>query len=136
MLDSLRAVLFDVLSNKFERGLISRNWVVEVIIIDLLVRVTDEGTNSLDARRTLHVLEVDVALKKFGNFVELSNTDHVEHTGKNLLEALQVPVLVNAGVDNLRIEYLLGLVSKQIHKTVELIQSFSIVFLIFAELRE
>jgi len=136
VLDSLRAVLFDVLSHKFEASLVSGDRVVKVVIIDLLVRVTDEGTDGLDAGRTLHVLEVNVILEEFSNFVELSNTQHVEDTGENLLETLQVPVLVNAGVDNLGVEHLLGLVGKQVHKTVELVQSLSIVFLVFAELRE
>lgn len=136
VLDFLRAVLFNVLSDKFKTGLVGRDRVVKIVIVNLLVRVTDEGTNGLDARRTLHVLEVDVVLEKFSDFVELSNTDHVEYTGKNLLETLQVPVLVDTGVDNLGVEHLLGFVGKQVQKTVELVQSFSIVFLVFAELRE
>ena len=55
------------------------------------------------------------------------DTGHVEDAGENLLETLQVPVLVNASMDDLGGEHLLSFVSEQEHQIVQFAQLLVIV---------
>ena len=50
VLYALSAVLLDVFLQEFKLGLVSVDWVAEIILIDGLLRVTDEGADGLDAR--------------------------------------------------------------------------------------
>lgn len=62
VLDSLVTEPGDVFSDEFEVTLIDVHGVGEVILFDVLLRVADELANSLDARRGLVVLELDVLI--------------------------------------------------------------------------
>ena len=46
----------DILTDKVEIGLIGLNWITQVIFIDLLLWVSQEGSDSFNARSTLQVL--------------------------------------------------------------------------------
>ena len=50
VLYALSAVLLDVFLQEFKLGLVGVDWVAEIILIDGLLRVTDEGADGLDAR--------------------------------------------------------------------------------------
>jgi len=49
MLDALGSILDDILFDEFEGGLIGGNWVVQVILVELLLWVTDERSDSTNA---------------------------------------------------------------------------------------
>ena len=49
VLDSLAAVLHDVVTNEGEVGLIGGDWVVQVVFVHLLLWVSNEGSDGLDA---------------------------------------------------------------------------------------
>ena len=56
MIHFLLSESLDILTDKVEIGLIGFNWVAQVIFIDLLLWVSQEGADSFDARGTLQVL--------------------------------------------------------------------------------
>jgi hypothetical protein len=55
----LRSILLDIVFEELDCGLVSLEWVAQVVIIDLLVCVSQERANSLDARGALQVLAID-----------------------------------------------------------------------------
>jgi len=46
----------DILTDEVEIGLIGLNWITQVIFIDLLLWVSQEGSDCFNARSTLQVL--------------------------------------------------------------------------------
>ena len=59
-----------------------------------------------------------------------------EDAHEHLLEALQVPVLIDDCVDNAREEYLLRFVCKQIHQVVHLVDGLEVGHVLLAPLRQ
>ena len=100
VLDSLCAVLLDVLLQELELSLISVDWVAKIILVDLLSWVADERANRLDARAGLQVLGLDCEVEQGCDVLILAGANLLQNAHKHLLEAFKVPVLVNAGVDD------------------------------------
>lgn len=120
VLDALGPVLEDVVLDELEGGLVSGDWVLQVVLVQLLLWVADEGATGADAGRTLEVLGLDLVVKKVGDLLKFGASDVPQNTHKHLLEALEVPVLVDAGVDHSGGEHLLGLEGEQVHQVVHL----------------
>lgn len=100
MLDTLLAELGDIIPQELEVSLISRDGVGQVILNDFFLGVADETTDSLDARGALQVLSLDLEIEKASNFIVLLDANGLENPHKNLFEALEIPVLVNACVSD------------------------------------
>ena len=107
VLDALLSVLDDVLLDESVVSLVGGDWVGQVIFVQLLLWVTDEGSDGTDAGRTLKILGLDLEVKSLGDLLDVTATDSSQNSHKNLLVALEVPVLVNAGVDDSGGEHLL-----------------------------
>jgi hypothetical protein len=108
VLDLLLAVLFDVLANEIELSLVGANGVGEVVLRHYLFGVADKGTDGPDARGTLEVLVLDLLVNQSNNLLVGAYLKRLKEADENLLEALQVPVLVDSGVDDAGSENLLG----------------------------
>jgi len=119
VLDALAAVLHDVFLNEGEVSLVGAHGVGEVVFSDNLLGVTNEGANGLDARARLQILVLNLLVKSSNEALVLGHTDGLEDADEHLLEALQVPVLVDGSVDNARGENLLRLGSEQVDKVVQ-----------------
>ena len=78
ILDSLVTEPSDVFSDEFEVTLIDVHGVGEVILFDVLLRVANELANSLDARRGLVVLELDVLIQHLDQTVRAAHTNRLE----------------------------------------------------------
>jgi len=112
VLDALGAVLQDVALDEVEIGLVGRDGVGEVVLVDILFGVTDERSNGLNAGRTLEVLRLLLLEESVGDASVVFDADFLKEALEDLVETLQVPVLVNAGVDDERVEHLLHFVRK------------------------
>lgn len=116
VLNALSAVLFNIILNEFKVSLVSRDGVLQVVFIDLLFGVADEGVNGLDARRTLKVLGLDLLVHSRGETFEVCGSESFEKSQQNLLESLEIPVLIDASVNDSGAEDLLGLLTEKVHK--------------------
>ena len=74
--------------------------VSEIILFHVLLRIADELSNSLNARRRLMVLQLNVLIEDLDELIRAANTHSLENTDKHHLETLQVPVLVDDGVND------------------------------------
>lgn len=127
----------DILLDELKISLVGLDWVAEIILVDGLLVISQEGTNGLDARSTLKILRakklVKVLLERRSasvgtDFKELKNSH------EDLLEALEIPVLVDDGVNNSGVEDLLSLVGEQVHEVVHLVDCLSIFDVLLAPL--
>jgi len=119
VLDALGAVLLDVGLNELEVGLVGVHRVAEVVLVDGLLRVADESADGLNAGAGLQILSLNGKIKKASDFVVIAGTNLAQYADENLLEALKVPVLVNASVDDARVEDLLGLHGEEVTQVVD-----------------
>jgi hypothetical protein len=69
MRDVLSSVSFDIFFQEQEFGLISLDWVNQVIGIDLLGFLSQERSNCFNARRRLHVLRINQFVEIFLHFL-------------------------------------------------------------------
>jgi hypothetical protein len=103
MVHVLISETLDVLLDEVEVGLVGLDGVIQVVLIDVLLSVSQERSNCLDARRTLKVLGgqklVQMLLEVLASSIAV-DFQHLKNAHKDLLESLQVPVLVNDCVDN------------------------------------
>ena len=60
---------------------------------------------------------------------------HFEDSDQDLFESFKIPVLVDASVNDARVEYLLRFLSKQIKEILHVIQSLVVAKVFFAEVR-
>ena len=109
VLYALVTELLDVLLQELEVGLVGLHGVGEVVLVDAFLRVADEGADGLDAGAGLQVLGLNGEVEVVGDIVEAISANLLEDAHKHLLETLEVPVLVDAGVDDTGVEDLLGL---------------------------
>ena len=100
VLYALSAVLLDVFLEELEVGLVSVDGVTQVILVDGFLLVADEGADGLDARARLQVLRLDDKVEEASDLVVVAGTNLAQYANEDLLEALKVPVLVNARVDD------------------------------------
>lgn len=121
VLDFLVAVLHDVLLDELEVSFVGRDGVGQVILINVLLGVPNERSNSLDARLRLKVLALYLGVNGCGDAIVACEAKSLEHTDEYLFETLKVPVLVDAGVDDSAGEDLLGLAGEQVAQVVHLV---------------
>jgi len=88
VLDPLLAILLDVLTDEVELGLVGADGVGEVILSHNLFGVADERADSLDARRTLEVLVLDLLVDQSDNLLVGPHLKGLEEADENLLETL------------------------------------------------
>ena len=72
----------------------------------------------------MKVLGLDSEIKNLGNVVVGNDADLLHDADEDLLEALEVPVLVDAGVDDTRVEHLLRLHSEKVAEVVDGVDLF------------
>jgi hypothetical protein len=121
VLDALGAVFDDVLLEELEVGLVGGDGVGQVVLVELFLGVADERANSLNAGRRLEVLILNLVVEDLGDSVNLRAAALLEHALEDLLEALKVPVLVNASVDDLAVKDLLGLEGQEVAEVVKVV---------------
>lgn len=130
---------FDIFSDEGEISLVGLDWVAQVILVDLFLVVSEERADGLDAGRALQVLGgkelVEVLLERRAASVG-AHVQELEDSHEDLFEALEVPVLVNNGVNDSGKEDLLSLVCKQIEKVVHLVDGFNVSAVLQAPLWE
>ena len=136
VLDSLRSVLHDVVADELEVGLVGGDWVCEVVFVDILLRVSNEGSNGLDAGGRLEILGFNLKVKQAGDFFDVWQLDGLENADEHLLESLQVPVLVDTGVDDPGVENLLGLVGEEVAEVVHIVQLVVIIHVLLNKVGE
>ena len=117
-------------------SLISINRVSKIILIDRLLGVTDERSDGLNARTRLQVLRLDGEIEQACHLIVVAASKHSQDADKDLLETLEVPVLVDARVDDARVENLLGLHGQKVAQVVHVVDLFVVIDLFREELRE
>jgi len=103
----------NVFLNEFEIGLIGLDWVGEIILNNVLLLVSEEWTNGLNAWGTLKVLRSQELVKMASKRNTASfgiNFEEFKDSHEYLFETFEVPVLVNDGMDDSWEEDLLSLV--------------------------
>lgn len=130
---------FDILLDELKVSLVGLDGVAQVVLVDRLLVVTQEATDSLDARGRLEVLRceqlVQLLLERRAIGVG-ANLESRKDAHEHLLEALEVPVLVDDGVNNARKEDLLSLVGKKVHEVVHRVNLLEVVLVVLAPLRQ
>ena len=134
--DSLVTESGNVFSDKFKITLVNVHGVGEVILFHILFGVADELTNSLNAGRTLMVLELDVLIKDLDELIGAADTHSLEDADKAHLESLKVPVLVDDSVNDMRSENLLGFTSKKEAEVVHHVDGIVAVLLLVEVVRK
>ena len=66
-------------------------------------------------------LGFNLKVEQAGDFFVIWHSNCLEDTNEHLFEAFQVPVLVDAGVDDARVEDLLGLVGEEVAQVVHVV---------------
>ena len=123
VLDVLFSVSFDIIPEELESGLVGLDWVGKIVLGDVLLVVSQEAADCLDAGGTLEVLGVDQFVKDFLKLVNttlVANIECLNDSHECAFEALHVPVLIDDLVDDSALENLGGLVSKQKHNVMHL----------------
>ena len=101
--DILFSILLDVVFEELNGGLISSDGIVQVILIDNLVGVSQERSDGLDARGTVKILGVQELLDilfKIENARECFDIEHFHDPHESSFESLKVPVLIDDLMDN------------------------------------
>jgi len=101
----------DIVLYEIEVSLVSLDGVAQVILIDLLLVVTEEGTDRFYARSTLEILAckqlIEMLLEtrsaSIGTYLK-----HLQDSDEHLLETFKVPILADDSVDNKGKEYLVS----------------------------
>ena len=81
----------------------------------------------------MQVLGLDLEIAEVGKIFGALDSDFGQDFTENGLESLQVPVLVNASVNDSRVEHLLGLQRQKIAQVVHLVK-LSVVCEVFADI--
>jgi hypothetical protein len=137
MWNVLISVSLDIISQKLECCLVSLDWVGQIVGINILGLLSEERSNSLDARGTLHILTINELVKIFLHVLSLwsvFNVDFFKNSQKNGLESFHVPILVDDLVDHAGLENLMSLVGKQVHQVVHVVDGLSILHVFAAPL--
>ena len=127
----------DILLDELKISLVGFDWVAEIILIDGLLMVSQEGADSFDARGTLKILRAKKFIKVLLEGRTASVGTHLKQlkdSHENLLEALEIPVLVDNGVNNSGVEDLLSFVGEQVHQVVHLVDCLGIFDVLLAPL--
>ena len=127
VLYALGTVLLNVLLKELELSLVGVDRVAKVILVDGFLLVADEGANGLDAGAGLQVLGLDHKIEQASDFIVVAGAKLAQDANEHLLEALKVPVLVDAGVDDARVEHLLGLHGEEVAEVLHVVDLFIIV---------
>lgn len=130
----LLSVSLDVLFQEREGCLIGLNWVGQVVSVDLLGLLSQEGPDGFDARGTLHVLRIDELVQILLQFLSggIFDIHHLKHFNKDSFESLHVPVLVDDLVDHSGLKDLMGLVGEKIHEVVHVVNGFGVLHVLSA----
>ena len=139
MVHELVSEPFDVLLDELEVSLVRLDGVDQVVFIDCLLGVSQERADGLDAARALQVLggkQLVKVLLEIDATVVAVDLQHLQDSHEHLLEALEVPVLINDSMDDSREEDLLGLVGEQVHQVVHLVDGLEVRAVFLAPLRK
>jgi hypothetical protein len=109
---------------------------LRVFFIHILLWVSNEGSDGLDAGAGLQILRLNLKIEKAGHFFVVGDLDGLQDADEHLLESLKVPVLVDAGVDDARVEDLLGLVGEEVAQVVHVVQLFVVLHVLLDEMRQ
>ena len=93
----------DVFLDELEVGLVRLDRIAQIILVNGLLVVTKERANGLDARCALQVLRCEQLIKVLFKRLPGGRSIHLERredAHEHLLESLEVPVLVDDGVDD------------------------------------
>lgn len=146
-MQNLEALIFDLLfavplnvgSEEIEGGLISLDWVLQVVFDNILL-LSQEGSDGFDARSRLQVLAIDelldVLVEVLNLWIVLLNPHLLKDSNEDCSVSLKVPVLVDDLMDNTSLEHLVCLVYEQIHEIVHIIDLLSILHVFSAVLRQ
>jgi hypothetical protein len=134
VLDVLVSEGGDILADEVVVGLVSLDWVDQVVWNHALLLVSQEGGHGLDAGRTVEVLALNQLVEVGDQLVSSRNSKGLKDSQEHLLQTLEVPVLVNTGVDDSGEEDLLGLVGKQVPQVVHVVDLVSVVKVVSAPL--
>ena len=107
-----------VLLDELEVGLVGADRVEQVVLHDVFLGVADERANGFNARGALQVLVLDLLVDQLHRGLVAAHAQGVEDAHEHLLEALEVPVLVDGRVDDPRREHLLRLEGEQENEVV------------------
>ena len=138
VLDVLVSVPLDVGLEELIGGLISLDWVSEIVLGDLF-GLSQERSNGFDARGTLEILAID---QLFDVFVEvfslwtLSDSHLLENSHQDGSVSFEVPVLVDNLVDYSSLENLVCFVNEKVHEIVHIVDFFCIFHVFSAVLRQ
>lgn len=127
----------NILLDELKISLIGFDWVAEIILIDGFLMVSQEGTDCLDARGTLEILRAKKFIKVLLERRTASvGTDlkQLKDSHENLFETLEIPVLIDDGVNDSGVEDLLSLVGEQVHQVVHLVDRLGIFDVLLAPL--
>jgi len=69
----------------------------------------------------LQILCLNLVIQDACEMLRPANSDHFKDALQHLLEALEVPVLVNTGVDHSRVEDLLGFLTQEEAQVVNVV---------------
>jgi len=120
-MQNLEALIFDLLfavplnvgSEEIEGGLISLDWVLQVVFDNILL-LSQEGSDGFDARSRLQVLAIDelldVLVEVLNLWIVLLNPHLLKDSNEDCSVSLKVPVLVDDLMDNTSLEHLVCLV--------------------------
>ena len=69
----------------------------------------------------MEVLSLNLEIEEPSDFIEGFDATSLEDAHEALLEAFKVPVLIDAGVDDARVEHLLGLLCEEIAQVLHIV---------------
>lgn len=110
----LLSVSLNIILEELVSGLVSLDWVAQIILIDGLV-LSQKGANCLDTRGTLQVLTIDLLLNVSVKILDrdcILDLDLFKDSHDHSPEAFQVPVLIDDLMDHSCLEDLVDLLRK------------------------
>ena len=75
-------------------------------------------------------------IKEPSDFIEGFDATSLEDAHEALLEAFKVPVLIDTGVDNARVEHLLGLLGEEIAQVLHIVDLVVVLQVLSHKVRE
>ena len=115
VLELLLSIPVDVGPEEGIGSLVSLDWVAQIVLVDVLLLVSQEGADGLHAGGGLQVLSVDQLLECLVKISGLWCSIYVQlgqNSGEDGLESLKVPVLIDDLMDDSSLEHLMHLVSE------------------------
>ena len=82
----------------------------------------------------MKILGFNLKIEEAGHFFVVGDLDGLQDADEHLFESLQVPVLVDAGVNDTRVENLLGLVGEEVAQVVHVVKFFVVLHVLLDEM--